>query len=367
VLVWHWGRRGAGPRFTLNLTRVLASDPWLDVHLSVSRQAEIFASFASLDVPRLDVDTYSGRASAALALHRLAFARARFGRYLRDQRIEVVLCTMTHAWNVAMLGAIRRAGARYILTLHDVTLRDGQNFLLRRWLIGRETLGADVIVTHSRHARAELAATYGVNGDSVRVVPMGMSDRGRDARARPFPIDRPLRLLFFGRISPYKGLELLLEAFAILRRTASDLELVIAGSGRVGPQAAILARAPGVRLENRWIPETEVDEYFRTADLVVLPYREASQSGVVVHAFEHRVPVVATPVGGLVEQVSHLETGVVASAVSAPAIAEAVATLVSSPALYEACSRRIGHVVSSAAAWSTVSAAMSAVIRRVPA
>jgi glycosyltransferase involved in cell wall biosynthesis len=275
---------------------------------------------------------------------------------------------MTHHWNVAMLGAIRRAGARYILTLHDATLRDNEDLWLRRWLLTRETRAADHVVALSAHVRAQLSAAYGVNGARVSVVQMGMLEQdGDDARPRRFPTGRPLQLLFFGRLLPYKGLELLLEAFTILTRTVPNLELVIAGSGKISRHAASLARTPGVHLENRWIPEAEVDAYFRAADVVVLPYRQASQSGVVVHAFEHRVPVVATPVGGLVEQVAHLRTGLVAAAVSPQAFAQAVAELLHSAALYEACSSEIGRTISSSTAWSKVSAAMSDVIRRVPA
>src|SRR5262245_28203898 len=96
VLIWHWGRRGGGPRYTFNLTRALVANQALSVHLSVSRQAELFPLFRALDVPLLDVDTYSGRASAAFGVHRLLAARARFGRYLLERRIDVVVCTMTH-------------------------------------------------------------------------------------------------------------------------------------------------------------------------------------------------------------------------------------------------------------------------------
>jgi glycosyltransferase involved in cell wall biosynthesis len=367
VLLWHWGRRGGGPRYTLHLARALATDPTLDVHLSVSRQAELYPAFRMLELPRLDVDTYTGRVSAALGLGRLLAARARFARYLQDHRIDVVVCTMTHVWNVAMLDAIARAGARYVLTLHDLRLHAGECSRLRRWLLHSEARAADTIVTLSEHVREDLARASGLGRTSIGVVPLGVSERETgDARPRAFPTGRRIQLLFFGRMLPYKGLELLLQAFAQLR-TQAPVDLVVAGWGPVRPDVAALAARGGVRLENRWFAEGEIDQLFREADLVVLPYREASQSGVVVHAFEHRVPVVATPVGGLVEQVSHLRTGVIAPAVSADGIAAAVLTIVRAPALYEACSREIGRVIENTSGWSRVGAAMAEAIRRTPA
>lgn len=366
VLVWHWGRRGGGPRYTLDLARALASDPSLDVHLSVSRQSELFAQFQSMDLPRLDVDTYTGAASAAFGLHRVITARRRFGRYLRDQHIDVVVCTMTHLWNLAMLGTIARSSARYLLTLHDGRLHDGDNDPVRRWMIARETSRADGIVTLSRHVRREVSTTAGVPGERIATVPLGVSEaKGLDTRVRRLPRDRAVRVLFFGRIRPYKGLDLLVGAFAALQRIR-PVELVIAGSGPLGAAARAIAATPGIRLRNEWIPEADIDGLFRDADVVVLPYREASQSGVAVHAFEHRVPMVVTPVGGLVEQVTHLGTGVVASQVSAAGVAEALEHLLGDPGLYERCSREMGAVIEARAGWSKVGAAMADAIRRVP-
>lgn len=351
---------------TFHLARVLASDPALAVHLSVSRQAEIFARFASLDLPRLDVDTYGSATTVALALPRVLAARVRLGQYLRDCSIDVVLCTMTHVWNTAMLGAIRRAGARYVLVLHDAALRDTEDVWLRRRLMARETQHADAIVTLCDHVRAQVADVYGVSGGKVSVVPMGMLQTDdREMRPRTFPSGRPFRLLFFGRLLAYKGLDLLLDAFEILVRTVPAVELVVAGSGTLDRRAAARASALGVQVVNQWIPESGIDGFFQAADAVVLPYRDASQSGVVVHAFEHRVPVVATPVGGLAEQVAHRQTGVIASMVSPQAFADAVAALATSPTLYEACSREIGRTISSSTSWSKVGAAMSAILRHV--
>jgi hypothetical protein len=87
---------------------------------------------------------------------------------------------------------------------------------------------------------------------------------------------------------------------------------------------------PGVTVEQRWVPEDDIPTVFEESDVIVLPYREASQSGILVSALAHGVPVVATPVGGLREQLAPAATG--------SALAEALATLLSDPGLYARCS-----------------------------
>jgi glycosyltransferase involved in cell wall biosynthesis len=110
-----------------------------------------------------------------------------------------------------------------------------------------------------------------------------------------------LRLLCFGRLLPYKGLDLLAEAMAGLG-PRDDLELRVVGSG---PESAVLDQLralPGVVVENRWVPEEEVAAILAWSDALVLPYREASQSGVAAAAVAARRFVVATRVGGITEQ-----------------------------------------------------------------
>jgi glycosyltransferase involved in cell wall biosynthesis len=110
----------------------------------------------------------------------------------------------------------------------------------------------------------------------------------------------PFRLLSFGRLLPYKGLDLLAGALALV--ADAGLEVRVVGQGPEGPELAALRRLPGVTVENRWVPETEIAVLMEWADGVVLSHREASQSGVAAAALAARRFLVATRVGGLVEQ-----------------------------------------------------------------
>jgi glycosyltransferase involved in cell wall biosynthesis len=154
---------------------------------------------------------------------------------------------------------------------------------------------------------------------------------------RAFPQGRPFRLLFFGRLLPYKGIDLLVEAHQRLRSRHPEVLLRVIGPGKP-PKILGGELPPNVSLEAGWIPEERIPEILAEADLLVLPYVEASQSGVVGMAAAAALPIVATPVGGLPEQVIDGDTGVITEAVTADAIATAIDRLLNDQALYERCS-----------------------------
>jgi glycosyltransferase involved in cell wall biosynthesis len=108
-------------------------------------------------------------------------------------------------------------------------------------------------------------------------------------------------VLFFGRLLPYKGIDLLADALTRLG-SRSDLAVRVVGSGPGSASLDALSRLPGVSVENRWVPDAEIGTLLGWADALVLPYREASQSGVAAAALAAGRSVIATKVGGLVEQ-----------------------------------------------------------------
>jgi D-inositol-3-phosphate glycosyltransferase len=135
-------------------------------------------------------------------------------------------------------------------------------------------------------------------------------------------------LMFFGFIRAYKGLDLLLHALADVRLRAADVRLLIAGECYENWQTyQDIINQHGlqncVTLRTDYIPDTEVRSYFSAADLVVQPYKTATQSGITQIALHFNQPTLVTNVGGLPEMVNHLETGYVVEPTPA-AIADAV-------------------------------------------
>ena len=116
--------------------------------------------------------------------------------------------------------------------------------------------------------------------------------------SRPIVITNKQALLFFGRNSPYKGLDVLLKAFRSVRNR-EDVELLIVGEGDMSPFAAMLKGLKHIYVTNRFIPEEEVANVFKKASIVVLPYTSATQSGVIPVAAAFKLPVIATRVESL--------------------------------------------------------------------
>ena len=133
-------------------------------------------------------------------------------------------------------------------------------------------------------------------------------------------------LLFFGLIRDYKGLDLLIDALPLL---ADGYQLVIAGESygsfeKYQAQIDASGCAGRIHVLNRYIDDEEVPGLFSAADLCVLPYRSATQSGITAIALHFDLPLVATPVGGLAESIERPGIGLMTEAISAEALARSI-------------------------------------------
>lgn len=299
VLVWQWGRRGGGPRFAVCLAEGLAALPGIEPALALSAGAEILCA---PDAPRCDraLPLYRGVPGLALrALQGPGFV-AETARWLRESGFALAVCALPGPLDLLMRAALRRARVPMAVVVHDADPHPGDGypmlFALNRALVRR----ADGVVVLTDHVAARLRA-QGVLRPGVPLVRAGHPPFAFGPAPPTRAHGGPLRVLSFGRLLPYKGLDLLAEA---LRRLGRRPEMTVRVVGQ-GPESAALAalRAlSGVCVENRWVEEAEIGVLIGWADLLVLPYREASQSGVAAAALAAGRSVLSTRVGGLVEQ-----------------------------------------------------------------
>jgi glycosyltransferase involved in cell wall biosynthesis len=163
----------------------------------------------------------------------------------------------------------------------------------------------DAVIAHSEHGAERLRAEVGVDPGRVRVIHHGAFDyltRLEDEKPLPPELGDPQGpvLLFFGLLRPYKGLDTLLEAYAGIE----GAELWIVGRPRmeVEPLRAAAARARGpVRFVTRFVEDAEIPSILRRADVLVLPYSDAEQSGVLYAGLAFGKPMVLSAVGGFPE------------------------------------------------------------------
>jgi len=166
----------------------------------------------------------------------------------------------------------------------------------------------------------------------------------RREACRKFGLDPSKKtLLFFGLIRKYKGLDILLEAF---RNLSDDYQLLIAGEpyGSFDEYARIISSLPGrerIKTDLRYIKDSEVSAYFSAADLAVLPYRSATQSGISAIAYHFNLPMVVTSAGGLRETIGETGTGIAVKEADPSMIREAIERYFSDESIGASCRRSI--------------------------
>jgi glycosyltransferase involved in cell wall biosynthesis len=338
----YWGRRGAMSRFALALAQAVQNMAELDVVFSPSVENELFDDFRRSGMKLHPVSMFSSRIGAISRLYRIPALRRSLAECLRAQHIEAVVTLMPHVWSPLITGVAKRMAIPYIVIVHDVKAHIGDpTGLFNRWLLC-DTYRADRIVTLSQSVTNELFRHSWIPRD--RVVKLFLPNLCYDEPSKPRSRDPalPLRLLFFGRMLPYKGLTIFVSAVEKIRASGIPIEVGVFGEGHLGREGQRL-EALGATIINRWIAEADMDGIFAQYDALVLSHIEASQSGVASIALGSGLPVVTTPVGGLTEQVIHQVNGLVAVSVTADALAAQISRLATEAGLYDRLSEMILH------------------------
>ncbi len=230
---------------------------------------------------------------------------------------------------------------RLVMTVHNVNAaqRDSRDTWFNRLSLRAQYQLCDHLFVHTEAMRAQLIADFGIAAGRVSVIPFGLNETVRVSGVTSAEAKRRLglgpdqkTLLFFGQIAPYKGLEYLIEALALLAGASEDIRVIVAGKIKRGHeeywsgiQRSIAAHNIGHLVVQRiqFIPDEEVEYYFKAADAVVLPYVSIFQSGVPFLAFSFGAPVIASDVGSLKEDVVD-ETGLLCRPLDPPDLARAI-------------------------------------------
>ncbi len=148
-------------------------------------------------------------------------------------------------------------------------------------------------------------------------------------------------ILFFGRIDSYKGLNYLFPAMIEVHKVCPDLKLVVAGGGNYYFNIEQYQQLHYFDIRNYFIPDNELAALIRDCEFVVVPYIDATQSGVVMSAYAYNKPCVATNVGGLPEMVKDNEFGVICAPKDVSGLASAILKLIETEGYLQSCSSKI--------------------------
>lgn len=220
----------------------------------------------------------------------------------------------------------RLLGKKITLTVHNVNAskRDSRDTPLNRATLRFQYRLADHIFVHSQKMKRELIEEFGAQESRVTVIPFGINNAVPNTSLTPEGAKKRLEirsgektLLFFGNVAPYKGLEYLVKAFKQLSSMRDDYRLIIAGRPK-GPEKYWETILEEIRedsvsgriiLRAEYIPDKDIEVYFKAADVFVLPYRYIYQSGVLFLGYSFGLPALAANVGSLNDEMIEGRTG----------------------------------------------------------
>ena len=269
-------------------------------------------------------------------------------------------------WPLLVIARLR--GARLVWTAHNSLPHESGRFdaaLFRR--IYRHV---DAVIAHTRFTADTLVRELDVRNAKVHVIAHGPLTLGaapapaRDEARRALGIaDDTFMLLLFGRLRPYKGLDLLLAALDRLQDPY--MHLVVAGEDAFGDAAGQLQGRDDVSADLRRVDDETTARYFAAADLVVLPYRRIDQSGVLMLALTYRSAVLASDIGGLAESIDNERTGFLLDPVDAETLAARLADIKSRPDALADVRRQIAADEDGQRGWPTLAERTADVYRSV--
>lgn len=242
-------------------------------------------------------------------------------REVRRFQPDVVHFQQGHMWfNLAL--PLLRSYPR-VITIHDPRYHVGDRNSQRtpQWLMDFGFRQADRVIVHGEALRQQVIDLLKIAAERVHVVPhvaIGCAEPPSTVT------DDENTILFFGRIWDYKGLKYLIKAEPLISKAIPNARIIIAGEGDdFEPYRRLMAHPERFEVYNQFISTRLRDELFSRASVVVLPYIEATQSGVIPLAYSFAKPVVATRVGALADAVENGVTGRLVPACDTVALAEA--------------------------------------------
>jgi glycosyltransferase involved in cell wall biosynthesis len=300
----------------------------------------VTSRFAYGDVPAPDGYVLSelfyrrARGAAGSRARRLSKLVSHAGDMRALQKLAADTADIVHFQWLAMpwLDAGLLPAGPLVLTAHDLLPREPKPGQARVQLRLLQRMSA--IVVHSEYGRSQLVSRLDIPADKVHVIHHGAFEHVAAGVRSPLsaPLDRvdePV-VLFFGLVRPYKGVGTLLEAW----RGVSGAELWVVGRPMLDLAPLRAAATASVRFVDRYVPEQDVQAYFRRADVIVLPYERTErfdQSGVLATALAFGKPVVLTDIGGFPE-VAATGAGQLVEAGDSAALGEALQSLIDDPA-----------------------------------
>lgn len=274
----------------------LIEKPEIDVYLLATKTPKVPLK-TSNHTWLVDCPKRPGIEKKTFALHTLGAIIRRIKR----EKFDAIYFESLHVWNVAIMLALGKRVHKYQV-IHEVIPHNGDSQVKGVDFMNKIVCKiADSIVLRNQKYVQTLIDLYKIAPSRVKYLELW----------RRYPAFTPPvhsgRVLFFGRINPYKGADNLLRIIQLCPEVTFDIV------GRVDPKMETiveeLRKEKNVNLNNRYVSDEEMKEIFVKSDWIIIPYNSASQSGIIIDAYKYSRPVIAFSVGAIVEQVDNGRSG----------------------------------------------------------
>ena len=306
IVVNYTGRKGGGELDAYEVTKAFIKQGE-NVIAIISDQIENISMWKQLSIERLIIiQTY--RDKFTFVVNSILFpvkVAKKIKRECSEYQIKAVYCPMSSFWARPINRIFK--GSK-LVSNHDPIPHSGTN-RIAVWLMERSYTTADIIIVHSESFLDFARKKYG----EVFYIALGRHDLYKSMNKKKkivcYDPDK-INFLFFGRITEYKGVDILLKAYQRIEERYPEATLYIIGDGDISPYRDLIKGLKSITVINRWIRDEEVESCFLGNSLITIcPYKDATQSGVILLSYDYKVPVIASDTGGIREQVINNETG----------------------------------------------------------
>ncbi|WP_407282005.1 glycosyltransferase family 4 protein [Methanolobus sp. WCC1] len=272
-------------------------------------------------------------------------------KYIQQLKPDIVHLTVIHPFILPILYSLK-TNFMFVSTIHDVALHSDQDNLFLNMTTSFIAKASNLIFVHGEKLKSELSAT-GIPEEKISVVPHGDYSFFGTINQKNIP-EETNNILFFGRILKYKGIDYLIEAEPILSSKISDFKITVAGNGDFSQYEKRIDDYKHFEVINEYIPDEKVAELFQRASVVVLPYIEGSQSGIVPIAYSFKKPVIVTDVGCISDVVVDGVTGFVIPPKDSESLALAIFKILSDDNLKAEMSENAYEFMKGKMSWDEV-------------
>lgn len=337
ILISFLGRNNSGPLISIEIAKALKKLNY-NVYVIISSHISNREEWYKYDFDRVyELDTYqSFRDVIGKTLKFELKTKKEIRDFFSDVEFDVEIRPMIHKWANLVSSAFPKVPK--VSYCHDPIPHSG-TFAISNRIHYFFIKKSDLVVVLTKSFIPIVQKEYGIPENRIIYSLHGKLGAYKEQQEEECPddirySDNKVNFMFFGRIEKYKGLGYLLEAYKEVRKKCDNCTLTIIGSGDFSEYENTAKGLPDVHVVNRYIADEEVGWCFTGNNLVtVLPYTDATQSGVIPIALEYGVPILATNTGGLMEQLYDGELGMFCEPKNAIDLAAKMESVISNPEL----------------------------------